>query len=50
MCHCGAHARAQIRGALRNPAAVEAAITAMQVAALKRVSKGTNVLLLDRCV
>ncbi len=38
----------QIRGALRNPAAVEAAITAMQVAALKRVSKGTTVLLLDR--
>lgn len=46
--HFPAHTLLQIRGALRNPAAVEASITAMQVAALKRVSKGTNVLLLDR--
>lgn len=38
----------KIRGQLRNLGALETKITAMQVAALKRLSKGSTVYLLDR--
>jgi len=38
----------RLRGALRDPAAVELRVTALQVAALRRVRKGSRVILLDR--
>ena len=38
----------RLRGALRDPAAVERRVTALQVAALKRLGKGTRLFLLDR--
>jgi len=38
----------RLRGALRDAVAVERRLTALQVAALKRLGKGTRILLLDR--
>eukprot|EP00884_Botryococcus_braunii_P022393 jgi/Botrbrau1/8838/Bobra.0335s0025.1 len=38
----------KIRGQLRNPGALETTVTALEIAQLKRVSKGTTVLLLDK--
>eukprot|EP00879_Flechtneria_rotunda_P001047 GHRR01001184.1.p1 GENE.GHRR01001184.1~~GHRR01001184.1.p1 ORF type:complete len:429 (+),score=162.31 GHRR01001184.1:83-1288(+) len=38
----------KLRGQLRDPSAIEAQVTALQIAALKRIGKGTKVLLLDR--
>lgn len=38
----------KLRGALRNVGVVEANVTALQVAALKRLSKGTSILLMDK--
>ncbi len=38
----------RLRGALRDPGAVERRVTALQVAALKRLGKSTRILLLDR--
>ena len=38
----------KLRGGLRDPSAIEAQVTALQIAALKRIGKGTKVLLLDR--
>ncbi|KAI8465256.1 MAG: hypothetical protein J3K34DRAFT_454792 [Monoraphidium minutum] len=38
----------KLRGGLRDPTYIEAQVTALQVAALKRVSKGMRVILLDR--
>ena len=44
----GAVTDRRLRSLLRDPSAVERAVTALEVASLKRVSKGTTVLLLDR--
>ncbi|KAJ9529986.1 hypothetical protein QJQ45_023226 [Haematococcus lacustris] len=38
----------RLRALLRDPTAMEAQITALQVAALKKISKGTKLVLLDR--
>mmetsp|Transcript_10651 Transcript_10651/g.22902 ORF Transcript_10651/g.22902 Transcript_10651/m.22902 type:complete len:382 (-) Transcript_10651:495-1640(-) len=38
----------KLRGSLRDPNGIEAQITALQIAALKRVSKGAKIILLDR--
>ncbi|KAL6747088.1 hypothetical protein V8C86DRAFT_2920968 [Haematococcus lacustris] len=38
----------RLRGQLRDPNSIEAQITALQVSALKRINKGTKVVLLDR--
>lgn len=38
----------KLRGQLRDPSAIEAQVTALQIAALKRIGRGTKVLLLDR--
>ena len=38
----------RLRGALRDAAAVERRVTALQVASLKRLGKGTRILLMDR--
>lgn len=38
----------KLRNALRDPNSIEAAVTSMQIASLKRVNKGTKVILLDR--
>ncbi|KAG1679232.1 hypothetical protein FOA52_009261 [Chlamydomonas sp. UWO 241] len=38
----------KLRGSLRDPTAIEAAVTALQIAALKNVSKGSKIILLDR--
>jgi rhodanese-related sulfurtransferase len=38
----------KLRGQLRDASAIEAQITALQIAALKRIGRGTKVLLLDR--
>lgn len=38
----------KLRGQLRDASAIEAQITALQIGALKRIGRGTKVLLLDR--
>jgi rhodanese-related sulfurtransferase len=38
----------KLRGQLRDPSAIEAQVTALQIAALKRIGRGSKVLLLDR--
>jgi len=38
----------KLRGQLRDAGSIEAQVTALQIAALKRVSKGSRILLLDR--
>jgi rhodanese-related sulfurtransferase len=38
----------RLRGQLRDVSAIEAQVTALQVAALKKIGKGTKVILLDR--
>jgi hypothetical protein len=38
----------RLRGQLRDPAAIEAQVTALQIAALKRIGRGSKVILLDR--
>jgi len=38
----------KLRGQLRDPGAIEAQVTALQIAALKRLGRGSKVLLLDR--
>ncbi|KAK9909244.1 hypothetical protein WJX75_009385 [Coccomyxa subellipsoidea] len=38
----------KIRGQLRNPSDIEKTVTVLSIAALKKVSKGTKILLLDR--
>lgn len=38
----------KLRGSLRDPNSMEAAVTSMQIASLKRVSKGSKIILLDR--
>jgi len=38
----------KLRGALKDPGYIEAQVTALQIAALKRLGKGTKILLLDR--
>lgn len=39
----------KLRNALRNPTAIEASVTSLQIASLKSVSKGSKIILLDRC-
>eukprot|EP00199_Chlamydomonas_sp_CCMP681_P002405 CAMPEP_0119107104 /NCGR_PEP_ID=MMETSP1180-20130426/7951_1 /TAXON_ID=3052 ORGANISM="Chlamydomonas cf sp, Strain CCMP681" /NCGR_SAMPLE_ID=MMETSP1180 /ASSEMBLY_ACC=CAM_ASM_000741 /LENGTH=390 /DNA_ID=CAMNT_0007092541 /DNA_START=35 /DNA_END=1207 /DNA_ORIENTATION=- len=38
----------KLRGQLRDPSSIEAQITALQIASLKKIGKGTKVILLDR--
>ncbi len=38
----------KLRGQLRDPASIEAQITALQIASLKKIGKGSKVVLLDR--
>lgn len=38
----------KLRGQLRDPGAIEAQVTALQIAALKRIGRGSKVILLDR--
>lgn len=38
----------RLRSQLRDPSAIEAQVTALQIASLKKISKGTKVILLDR--
>lgn len=38
----------KLRGQLKDPSAIEASVTALQIAALKKVNKGTKIILLDR--
>lgn len=38
----------KLRNSLRDPTAIEASVTSLQIASLKRVSKGTKIILLDR--
>jgi len=38
----------KLRGQLRDPSAIEAQVTALQIAALKRIGRGSKVVLLDR--
>lgn len=40
-------ANRQLRSQLRNPESVEVAVTAMQIAALKKINKGTTVIMMD---